>query len=238
MDKIYLKLPNFLKLLLSKMGIGKESYKKINSLEIKTDHKYVDKVILLTDLIKESPKEGVIVECGVANGGSLIILNKLSKKKIFAFDSFEGFPNQQFEKDHENISQVIKSRKWHYKLMTIDLVKKNLLNNGISKEEIENKIIFRKGYFPLSFKNFNEEISFLHLDVDLYQAHKDCLEFFFPKLKKGGIVTFDDYEINQIQSLKKGYNWRGAKIAIDEFVEKNNLKLENHYTGFKYIIKN
>ena len=89
MNNIYLKLPNFLKLLLFKMGIGKESYKKINSLEIKTDYKYVDKVILLIDLIKESPKEGVIVECGVANGGSLIILNKLSKKKIFAFDSFE-----------------------------------------------------------------------------------------------------------------------------------------------------
>ena len=76
------------------------------------------------------------------------------------------------------------------------------------------------------------------MDVDLYQSHKDCLEFFFPKLKKGGIVTFDDYEKNQIRSLKKGYDWRGANIAIDEFVEKNNLKLENHHTGYKYIIKN
>ena len=82
----------------------------------------------------------------------------------------------------------------------------------------------------------NDE-SFLHLDVDLYQSYKDCLEFFYPKLLKGGIVTFDEYTVDYELKKKKGWSFSGAKTAIDEFVEKNNLKLKHHSTGFKYIVK-
>ena len=63
--------------------------------------------------------------------------------------------------------KILKFSKKHYKLMSIDLVKRNLLNNGINEKDIENKIIFKKGFYPESFKNFDEKISFLHLDVDL-----------------------------------------------------------------------
>ena len=58
-----------------------------------------------------------------------------------------------------------------------------MINNDITAKDIENKIIFKKGFFPNSFLGFDKEISFLHLDVDLYNSYKDCLEFFFPKLK-------------------------------------------------------
>tara|TARA_X000000950_G_scaffold286754_1_gene396689 strand:- start:10872 stop:11237 length:366 start_codon:yes stop_codon:yes gene_type:complete len=121
--------------------------------------------------------------------------------------------------------------------MNIDLVKKNLLKNGISENDCNERIIFKKGFFPNSFKGFDEPISFLHLDVDLYSSYKDCLEFFFPKLVKGGIVTFDEYTVDDDLKERKGWNLIGAKIAIDEFIEKNNLKLIHHFTGYKYIIK-
>ena len=115
--------------------------------------------------------------------------------------------------------------------------KKNLINNKLNEKEIEERIIFKKGFFPKSFEGFDEKISFLHLDVDLYNSYKDCLEFFFPKVLKKGIVTFDEYELNTYVKNRKGWNFIGANKAIDEFVEKNNLKLYEHWTGFKYIIK-
>ena len=102
---------------------------------------------------------------------------------------------------------------------------------------IQKKELFLKGFFPNSFQGFDDEISFLHLDVDLYNSYKDCLEFFFPKLKKGGIVTFDEYYKDIQTSPKKGWDWRGSNVAIDEYVEKNNLELLEHFTGYKYIIK-
>ena len=239
MLKLYLKLPYFIKFLLNKIGIGKSSFKKIQNLDLKIDNRDTDKIILFTDLLKKIPKEGVIVECGVATGFTLLILCKISrKKKIYAFDSFEGFPQETSSNDQEKLFEVLKLQKWNYKFMTIDLVKKNLINNNISKEEVDQNVVFKKGFFPDSFEGFNEEISFLHLDVDLYKSYKDCLEFFFTKLKKGGIVTFDEYDEDKLRFKKESsHKWLGAKVAIDEFVEKNNLELLEHFTGYKYIVK-
>jgi len=210
--------------------------KKLDSLnfQLKTSEK---KILLLSDLIKASPAEGDIVECGVGNGFSLAVISKISKKKIYAFDSFEGFPSEISDKEDKNLSKILTYSKWNYKMMTIDLVKKNLIENGISENDLDKRIIFKKGFFPKSFIGFNSPISFLHLDVDLYNSYKDCLEFFYPKLIKGGIVTFDEYLIDNIKAQRKGYSFKGAKVAIDEFVEKNNLKLDTHYTGYKYIAK-
>lgn len=215
---------------------GNEVKKKINSLNFTFEHKE-KKILLLTDLLKASPKEGVIVECGVGHGFSLSILSNISKKRIYAFDSFEGFPEKLSDKEDKNLSKALKYSKWHYKLMNIDLVKKNLLNNGITEIDFNERIIFKKGFFPKSFEGFDEAISFLHLDVDLYESYKDCLEFFYPKVLKGGIVTFDEYTLDNTLKEKKGWDFRGAKIAIDEFLAKNNIKLNNHFTGFKYIVK-
>jgi hypothetical protein len=83
----------------------------------------------LNDLLKVSPREGVIVECGVGVGFTLSILSNISTKKIYAFDSFEGFPEDLSVKEDKNLFKVLKYSKWNYKLMTIDLVKKNLLKN-------------------------------------------------------------------------------------------------------------
>jgi hypothetical protein len=236
----YLKRIKFLKKIVHKVKYGKETDAKLRNLNLKKD-KRTDKTILLFDLLNKSPNNGVVVECGVGTGFTLSVITKISDKKIYAFDSFEGFPNQTSKHDHKNMPNVLKFNKWHYKLMTVDLVKQNLINNDIKAEDIEKKIVFRKGFFPNSFQGFDEEISFLHLDVDLYNSYKDCLEFFYPKLKKGGIVTFDEYykdiNIPSNKLLKKGWDWRGANVAIDEYVEKSNLELLEHFTGYKYIIK-
>ena len=236
MLKDYLKKFTFLRRIVHYFKYSKEKESKLKGLNLKKDKK-TNKVILLFDLINKSPNDGVIVECGVGTGFTLSVISKVSKNKIYAFDSFEGFPDQTSEHDHKNISKVLRFSKWHYKLMTIDLVKQNLIRNDVHIEDINNKIIFKKGFFPNSFTGFNEEISFLHLDVDLYNSYKECLEFFFPKLKKGGIVTFDEYYKDIQTSPKKGWDWRGSNIAIDEYVKKNNLELLEHFTGYKYIIK-
>ena len=240
MIKNFLKKIPFLKNIVHKIKYGSEKKGKLKNLVLKK-RKITNKIIVLFDLMNKSPNDGVIVECGVGTGETLSVITKVSNKKIYAFDSFEGFPEQTSKHDHKNISNILKFSKWHYKLMTIDLVKQNLINDDVKADDIEKRIIFRKGFFPNSFQGFNEEISFLHLDVDLYNSYKDCLEFFFPKLKKGGIVTFDEYyddvNIPSEKLLKKGYDWRGSNVAIDEYVAKNDLKLLNHYTGYKYIIK-
>lgn len=235
----------FLKKIYFDLVIKKKREKKINDIHLSLQNRE-KKVIVISDLLNKSCDEGVIVECGVGYGFSLAVITILSEKKIFAFDSFSGFPHKVSENDKSNddtqdLLEVLKHSKFHYKLMTVDLVKKNLIDNNISEKKIESQITFKKGFFPDSFKGFDEKISFLHLDVDLYDSYKECLKFFFPKMANGGIITFDEYidkSKNNLEKKQKGYNWYGAKVAIDEFVEINNLKLLEHSTGYKYVIIN
>ena len=55
-------------------------------------------------------------------------------------------------------------------------------------------VIFVKGYFPESAATVNiHNISFAHVDVDLYQSVAQTLEFLSDRFLERSIVVFDDY---------------------------------------------
>jgi O-methyltransferase len=188
----------------------------------------VAKALFLQEMSLRSPTDGVIVECGVATGKSLGILGLVSDKKIYGFDSFEGFPKGT-DKDSASFNP---DKKWLYKLMEIDVARNNIIRMGVKPADIDSRILFVKGFFPDSFKGFKEEVALLHLDVDLYQSYKDCLSHFFPLLTTGGVILFDEYDGGK--DLQK---WPGAKIAIDEFLGEHNLSIRHHWSGFTYVQK-
>ena len=68
-------------------------------------------------------------------------------------------------------------------------------------------------FFPDSFKGFNQPISFLHLDVDLYQSTIDSLRYFYPRLVTGGIILIHDFHTD------------GIKKAINEFLTENDIQI-------------
>jgi len=80
------------------------------------------------------------------------------------------------------------------------------------------------GQFPASVtKELAENTySLVHLDADIYQATKDGLQFFWPRLSRGGIILLHDYE------------WRrcpGVKGAVDEFLTSNPGPIETQVIG-------
>ena len=58
-------------------------------------------------------------------------------------------------------------------------------------------------------------------DSDLYESYKTVLPFAYQSLVKGGYIHLDEY-----YSLK----FPGAKIATDQFVKKNKIKLYKNKT--------
>ena len=85
-------------------------------------------------------------------------------------------------------------------------------------------------HIPKRFdKIINTKISFLHIDVDLYQPIKEILEHLYPKVVIGGVVVFDDYGHSSFE---------GAKKAVDEFLKENNYSFFYKVPmGSAYIIK-
>ena len=171
---------------------------------------------------------GEIIECGVFKGMSLIrfatfreILESQFSRKIIGFDAFGKFPND----------------------VSLDTDKKFIVNfeteagDGIPRDDLENvlkykdfqNIILMKGFIPDVFSDYFEnkpatQIALLHIDVDVYEATKACLEHLYEKVVKGGIIVFDDYgQIN------------GATKAINEFIKENGLVNNLQKLPYNYI---
>ncbi|KKL09555.1 hypothetical protein LCGC14_2564670, partial [marine sediment metagenome] len=85
-----------------------------------------------------------------------------------------------------------------------------------------------KGKFSETLKQFDDKISVLFLDCDLYQSYTDCLCELFPKISSGGSVVFDEY-----YSLK----YPGARFAVNKFFRDKSGTFEVYYSpnGFERV---
>ena len=156
---------------------------------------------------------GSMSEVGVYRGGSAYHINKHSHgKMVFLFDTFEGIP-MQGELDPHPVGDFGDTS---YEDV------KNLFKNDLNVQVI-------KGVFPDSAKDVifeGDKFCFVHIDADQYESTKNCLEFFYPKMVKGGIILMDDY------------GWlKGVDKAIDEFFEDKTEKIIQEAQYQCYIIK-
>ena len=166
---------------------------------------------------------GDIVESGVWKGGSIMLIAKTLlelksyDKELYLFDTFEGMPKPtEFDvsyKDHSAIKEFedrkIDNNSSDWDRIELDEVKKNVFSTGYNKE----KFHFIKGKVEDTIpKNSPETISILRLDTSWYDSTRHELIHLFPRLVKGGVIIIDDY----------GF-WKGAKKAVDEYFEENNI---------------
>jgi len=185
-----------------------ENYKHVrNNTVVSIDRCFM--IHQLAKMVKDVP--GDMAELGVYKGGTAHIIlqaTKSSAKKLFLFDTFEGLPaTGVLDIENDNIKN-----KDDFSNNSIDLVK-NFLGQG---SEL-NRVIFKKGFFPQTAHGMGSHtFSLVYLDADLYQSIKDGLEFFYPKMSKGGIIIVDDYQ---------SQCWPGTTQAVHEFKEKTHARV-------------
>ena len=181
---------------------------------------------------------GVVVECGVGQGNGLALWTSLTliegrNRKIWAFDSFEGFPPLAVEDEAiEEFSQGL----GEYRHFNIPYVRNTLLDYGLSSTDIDRQISLVKGFIPDSCKNYDgSKIALLYIDLDIYEGYRDSLSFFYEKVNPGGVIAFDEY-LKPLDTHK----WPGAAKAINEFLDAKGLR---HLlqccplTGNRFILK-
>lgn len=200
--------------------------------------------------IRQNPElEGDIFEFGVYRGASLIavalILKEMnSNKKVYGFDSFDGFPSfskyddldsfytyknkyfsEDFIKEYEQFLETkrIETRNSNFDPISIatsgsfNQTSKELIQQKIDYFELDN-IILVEGDFketvPNFFENNKVKISSANIDCDLYDGYKTTLPFVYKYLSVSGFVHLDEYY---------SFKYPGAKIACDEFFNANNI---------------
>jgi predicted O-methyltransferase YrrM len=87
-------------------------------------------------------------------------------------------------------------------------VRARLVGYGITRSQLRKRFTFVEGYFPDGFARYSGgPIALLHIDVDLYQSNKVCLEWFEPLVAPGGVIAFDEYR-NPPGSERRGRSTR------------------------------
>jgi hypothetical protein len=166
--------------------------------------------------------EGDVAECGVREGKSaLFMLHALNaERSFFLFDSFEGLSDPVSGKD--TIASAIDATSGK-RVFAGDVEKvRNTFQAWPNVQILPGWIPDR--FLEVKARNF----ALVHIDVDLYQPTLDSLEFFYPRLKRHGMIVCDDYGSGA---------YPGARKAMDEFFADKSEKPIELPQGQAFVVK-
>ena len=167
---------------------------------------FADRWALLRHAAGEAPPDGLMIECGVADGASLRHLARNSVRRFHGFDSFEGLPEAwagTFEQ-------------------------KGKFGRGGSLPDVPSNVALHKGWFEQTLPAFlaahpDDSVAFLHVDCDIYSSTVTVLRMLAPRLRPGAVLVFDEY-FNYPNWQR--HEWR----AFQEFIRDTGLSYR--YLGF------
>ena len=182
----------------------------IGKFDIKSSAPWERYYILWSGLEATKNLPGNFVQCGVYMGDQAYFMARVSDKTVYLFDSFEGAENLgEFDNEYyvEN----------PYKCSVEDCAKNLAAFDNVS---------INVGPVPANFEKV-EQISFLYVDVNLYEPTKISLDQLWPKIVDNGILMVDTHD---------NYS-TGATKAITEFAAAIGKEIQMLPTGIAVITK-
>lgn len=173
------------------------------SISINYDPVRYGSIYLAIEQLKKESISGQVAECGVFKGVTSKFLHEnMPDRKLFLFDTFEGFSNQ----DTDNY------------LASDQRFKDTSVRGVLNYIGDENNIIIKQGFFPNTTVGMEtEQFAFVMLDFDKYEPTLAGLNFFYPRLSPGGYIFIHDY--NNPES-----NWACSR-AVNFFLQDKQEKL-------------
>lgn len=135
---------------------------------------------------------GDYAEVGVCRGATAkLMCEAKGQKDIHLFDTFSGLPGA---------SKV--DVRFHAGMFS---AQEQAVRNRLAKYS---NVHFYPGTFPSTAAAVQDkQFAFVHIDVDIYESTRDCLEFFYPRMSPCGVIMSHDYPSSAV----------GVKKAFDEF---------------------
>ena len=163
-------------------------------------------------------KDGIIIEIGVYGGVSLLSIVEICQKnntKIYGIDPWELLTNYNGrELDGDELTNYQRIMKSH----------RIKLGEIITKYGYDNVELLQG--FSLDINKFDDEsVDFVYIDANhSYNDTMKDIKKWFPKVKKGGVFSGDDYK------------WEGVKKAVDEFSKEKNLKVNVYENTWEILL--
>jgi O-methyltransferase len=146
---------------------------------------------LALETIEREGIAGCMAELGVWRGTtSAFIHSQVPTRRLYLFDTFEGFPGES-ESDGR------------FRDTSVDAVRQRIGDSS--------NVIFRVGMFPDTARGLeSEQFAFALLDADKYAPTLAGLDFFYPRVDRGGYVFIHDYNSPESE--------HGVSRAVSEFL--------------------
>jgi predicted O-methyltransferase YrrM len=142
-------------------------------------------------LLANMPKDGTFVELGAWLGkSSSYLCDKATGQDIIIVDTWKGSPNEL------TTTHKLATKQDIYKLFV-----ENMGDRNYTAIKATSKAAARK------FKAESLDVVFIDL-THTYEAVKEDIKLWLPKVKKGGYIAGDDYH----------ENWKGVIQAVDELL--------------------
>ncbi len=147
------------------------------------------------------------LEIGTADGANALRISKeFSPKKLWLIDPYEFQNDRSADRGH---NQMIHNRAF------------NKAKNILHDQSCEFIVNYSKNVVD-RFKD--EFFDFIYVDGDhSYEGCKADLDMYYPKLKKGGVMSGHDFTGTKKSMKLKGF---GVQKAVCEFLNKNSKKLD------------
>lgn len=146
--------------------------------------------------------DGPIVECGCYAGGmtaKLSYICNMLDKELYVFDSFYGLPYEEdFIQKKENGKTF--NGQWIKNLYSVNL---DEVKYNVEKYGIIDRCNFIPGLFEDTFKTKEADIypSFIFIDVDLVSSMRECILYWWPRLKGNRFYTHESSIITYVDAL-------------------------------------
>lgn len=202
MNKYLYLIKSFLKgeIVLDQQMIGLNRNRRINVPPI-TNYIRISTLEIVANEIYENNVPGAVAELGVYKGQFAKYINGVfPDRSFYLFDTFKGFDQKDVTVETAN------------NFSTGDQDFSDTSETAVlAKMQFPKNCIVKKGWFPESLDGLEDRFCFVSLDADLYQPIYDGLEYFYPRLSRGGYIFIHDFN-------NKGYE--GAKQAVRDFCRK------------------
>ncbi len=169
---------------------------------------------------------GSICEFGIHYGSSSSVLINLkqiyeprnSNRRFFFFDTFDGFDGIN-SKDGEKVEKGDFGIEGNYEFILRDILETHMAINQVNGDS-EYKIFSgdaRQTIDDFLASSPESGIALAILDMDLYEPTREVLAKIIPRLTRGAIVVFDEYNHP---------DYPGESIAVRELLGTHNISLE------------
>jgi O-methyltransferase len=173
------------------------------------DTNYLDYIRLATlELISSEIARkqviGNVAELGVYKGKFARYINQyFPDRTLYLFDTFEGF-------DGRDVAAEKKSNFSTGEQDFSDTSVASVLKRMPFPEQC--KVV--KGFFPQSLNGLEDQFALVSIDTDLYQPIYSGLNYFYPRLSKGGYLLIHDFNNDM---------YKGARQAVEQFCRENSI---------------